>query len=195
MKKIFAFAMAIVSMAAVMTSCSTDNADFIEQKAPAPTAVSISTTTTSFDESKALPEFDGNIYFGAFEHQNEYISSIYTVQVGDHTETIDIEKLPVATTFPENIETHFRRCANGKGFVQPTVYVYQVPADMKGDINVTANLTVKEGVELPAELDVMGGASANVHIQFHYSRNTACTNIASKLAEINASNFYYKATK
>ena len=187
--------MAIVSMAAVMTSCSTDNADFIEQKAPAPTAVSISTTTTSFDESTPDPVFDGKIYFAASEHQNEYINSNYTIHVGDQTKTVNIEDLTVATSLPENIETYFVRCERKDGFVRPTIYVYQIPAEMSGKVNVTANLTVKEGVELPATLDVWGGAATNVRHQFYPCVNTEHNDMADNLAKINAGNYVYVVTK
>ena len=193
MKKIFALAM--VSMAAVMTSCGNDDADFIEQKAPAPAPVSISITEKSFDESKPDPEFDGNIYFAAFEQQNDYINSEYTIQVGSESETVNIVNLPVANTLPLNVEIFFERCGRKEGFVRPTVYVYQIPAGMTGKVNVTANLSVKEGVELPASLTVMGGAATSVENQLVGYPDIVPAQMANTLNRFNTQNYAGDVTK
>ena len=195
MKKIFALAMAIVSMAAVMTSCSDDNADFIEQKAPASAPVSVTVTETSFDESTPDPEFDGCIYFAAFDQQNEYINSEYTIQVGSESETVNIQNLPVATTLPLNVENFLVRCGRKEDFVRPTVYVYQIPAGMNGQVKVTANLTIKEGVELPASLTIMGGAATSVKNQLVGNPDVVPAQMASALNQYNTRTYADNVTK
>jgi len=150
MKKIFAFAIALVSMASVMTSCNNDNDDFVEQKAPK------QEQSSKVENS----EFDGKLYFAAYESQFENVNTIYTVQVGSETMQVNVEDLPLATQLPYMIQ---KKLEDVK--VKPNIYVYTIPAGMKGEVKVTCNWTAKENI---AEMiDFYCGVGANTGTEWN----------------------------
>ena len=79
MKKIFALAMAIVSMAAVMTSCNNDDAEFIEQPAPVAAA-----DTQAKQDREVFVEF----YLPTTDVQLEMMDMAINYTIGGETTTI-----------------------------------------------------------------------------------------------------------
>ena len=148
MKKIFAFAIALVSMAAVMTSCNNDETDYIMQPTP---------RYDSYDAAPKKIEFDGNIYIAATADQQQYVNSILTVIVDGESKEVNLYDLPVANTIPFSIQKGLP-----KSKPMPTFYVYQIPANTKGELKVNAALSIKEGVELPETIDISLGAATEV---------------------------------
>ena len=148
MKKIFAFAIALVAMATSMVSCNNDNADFIEQKAP------VAPNTTQVESKAVTTSFDGKLYFGASDDQLEYVNNIYNVTVNGETVEVNVANLPTTTDVPfANELSESLKKANA------TFYVYQVPTNAKGSIRVTCNFSIKEGVELPETITFVEGAA------------------------------------
>ena len=161
MKKIFAFAMAIVSMAAVMTSCNNDEADFIEQ--PAPVAPKVQDEVVNTD-------FDGTLYFCAYDEQFDYINCEYEVTVGGETMMVNVENLQATSTIVKSIEKSLKKMEETDSqFVHPTIYVYHIPAGMKGEVTVRFNFSIKEGVELPELVKVARGCASNGECKFRSS--------------------------
>ena len=144
MKKIFAFAIALVSMAVSMTSCNNDEADFIEQPAP----------KSEVHNTPKEEKFDGNIYLAATADQLQYFNNEFTISVNGKAEQVNINELPTTTNVPSMILEHLP--ANQP---MPTFFVYRIPANTKGDLKVNGSITVKEGVELPETVDLAVGAS------------------------------------
>jgi len=134
MKKIFAFAIALVSMAAAMTSCNNDNDDFVAQKAPvAPKQEQ--TVNDSYSELK--------LYFPMLASQSEYIDEEVTVETVFGKETVCVYDLQNATDVPDGLKEAIE--SNKKLAGQYTYKVYTIKAGMKpGDeVKVTANASVK----------------------------------------------------
>ena len=86
MKKIFAFAMAVVAMASVMTSCNNDDAEFIEQKAP---------VTTVRQEAQEMNDIC--LVVAVTPEQKEYFDDIYTVQTSGEIQTVMVSEMTPAT--------------------------------------------------------------------------------------------------
>ena len=85
MKKIFALAIALVSMAAVMTSCNNDDADYIMQSAPAETTV----------EKEEMKEI--SLLVAVAPEQKNYFDEIYTIQTPGQTQTVMVSQMTSAT--------------------------------------------------------------------------------------------------
>ena len=88
MKKIFAFAIALVSMAAVMTSCNNDDADYIMQPAPA------NTTVQNVDAQEMM---DVTLVVAVTAEQKNYYDDIYTVQTSGMLQKIMVSEMVPAT--------------------------------------------------------------------------------------------------
>lgn len=149
MKKIFALAIAFVSMVAAMTSCQQDdNTDFIQQSAP----------QKEVYNEPISSKFDGNIYFAATADQLQYCNNNYKVTIGEETKQISISDMTVVDKLPASVN-----CVIKTSKSMPTFYVYHIPADTKGNLKVYAAITVKEGVELPETMDISASAAINGH--------------------------------
>jgi len=154
MKKIFAFAIALVSMAVSMTSCGNDDADFIERKAP-------KREQHSDKGSKDVDaKFDGKLYFAVTNDQLTYFNNEYKVQVGDETLTVNVENLQTTKVYPLAVEGALENLDE-----KPLIYVYTIPAGMKGDVTVTSNWSLKN-LELPKRVDMFVGVGNNLHCLF-----------------------------
>jgi len=154
MKKIFALAIALVSMAVSMTSCGNDDADFIERKAP-------KQEQSSNNGSEDInTEFDGKLYFAAYKSQFENVNNIYTVQVGGETMQVNVEDLPLATKLPHMIQKNLEEVK-----VKPNIYVYTIPAGMKGEIKVTCSWTAKEN--MAEKIDLYCGVGVNAGTEWN----------------------------
>ncbi len=81
MKKIFALAIALVSMAAVMTSCNNDDNDYIMQPAPAPGAVAQQEPVTDIEATVdfMLPVTDVQLEMMDIELRYTICGKTYTV--------------------------------------------------------------------------------------------------------------------
>ena len=88
MKKIFALAIALVSMAAVMTSCNNDDADYIMQPAPA------NTTVQNVDAQEMM---DVSLVVAVTPEQKTYYDDIYTVQTPGQTQTVLVSEMKPAS--------------------------------------------------------------------------------------------------
>ncbi len=152
MKKIFAFAIALVSMAAVMTSCNNDDADYIMQPAPSAPAP---------QPNEDIEEFDGNVYFVASTSQLEIFNNTYTVKVGAESFEVNLEDLQEATIQPTvqrtaNIINSYRA---EYGTQSLKIFRYQIPMAVKNVNEITANpnFEVKSGAQVSEEFDMFAG--------------------------------------
>jgi len=177
MKKIFAFAAAIVAMASVMTSCGNDNLDYIEQKVPTVTeqeqqsqpakSVAQDNKENDAESTKSEKTFDGKIFFTASQSQLEYFNNIYNVTVGDETVEVNVAELPIAPEIPGCMVMKIRGfealyVLTGNDYDPAVVYQYTIPEGKKGDVSVTANISVKEGVTAVEDALLWYGAGCNM---------------------------------
>ena len=194
MKKIFAFAMAIVSMAAVMTSCSNDDTDFIEKQAP------VARNQEQTKQEQAPEEnnkFDGNIYFCAYPEQIEAMNVAYEVSTeGGNTATIKVERLQVAKQYPEDLVKQFVQFdrlgkSHNDSFREPVVYVYNIPSEIKGEISITPKFTVKKDFEINGTIDAVCGVSTTSYNRVNFYEVTN-ENVEQFLNQANGQNFKCK---
>ena len=155
-------------MAASMVSCNNDDADFIEQPAP------VAPKQEQPAEKPVVEEtFDGNIYFSAFPEQLACVNEEYEVKVGDQVVNVNVETLEVAKQYPFTIcasltDADRKSRKTEYKFVEPTVYVYRIPAQMNGQVSVTPKWTIKEGYDVPECINATYGIATNLRCQFHY---------------------------
>ena len=88
MKKIFAFAIALVAMATSMVSCNNDNAEFIEQKAP---------TSATVQKENTQEMKDVCLLVAVAPEQKNYYDEIYIVQMPGETQTVMVSEMEPAT--------------------------------------------------------------------------------------------------
>ena len=162
--------MAVVAMASVMTSCNNDEADFIEQPAPAPVQQQEPAAVKPVVEEV----FDGNIYFSAYPEQLACINEDYEVKVGEEVIKVNVETLEVAKQYPHKVNASLMNAerlnrTTGTKFVEPNIYVFHIPAQMKGQVSVTPMWTVKEGQDAPECINTTYGIATNLDCFFHYN--------------------------
>ena len=165
MKKFFAFAMAIVSMAAVMTSCSNDEADFVAQKAPvAPTTQTTTHVTPKADkvENEVINEtFDGTLYISATTQQLDLFDNVYTISAGGQTFEVNVADLQETTYQPERTAEMMAayRAKYTDGELKTFTYKLPVAVSSRLDVQANAHFSIKDGVELPEKVFAVCGMS------------------------------------
>jgi len=165
-------------MASVMTSCGNDDLDYVEQKIP---TVTVQEQQSQPEKSEAQESkendtesnqsektFDGNIFFVASQSQLDYFNNIYNVTVGDETVEVNVAELPVAPEIPAKMVVNVRGfellyVVTGNEYDPAVVYQYTIPEGKKGDVSVTANITVKEGVTAIEDALLWYGAGCNMN--------------------------------
>ena len=144
MKKIFALAVALVSMTAAMTSCSSnDEAEHVMNSTP---------SSTSMNTSTPVSEYAGQIYFSAFSDQLQYINTVYNVQVGNQTYTVNVSDLQTVSSYPMQAKVLLGNSKETSSALK--IYLYKLPAGSKGKVTVTSAFSVKQGVEMPEKVNV-----------------------------------------
>ena len=149
-------------VASVMASCSNGSNDMVKELDPA-NKPSASQSSSSSSSNVVNTTFDGNIYFFAAPSQFNYVNTEYTVQVGSQTMTVDVATLPTTTNYPLVVELDLKQSKStfGEGYVTPNVYVFKVPTNLKGDIQITSNFSLKEGANLPKDFFFCYGAESS----------------------------------
>jgi len=172
MKKIFAFAIALVSMAVSMVSCVDSGIEDIERMAP---------LTPESDSEAVSTEFDGKLYFAVTDDQLNCLYNGYTVQIGDQTTTVNVENLPPTLAYPAAVSDAIKNCRSNV-----TVYVYTIPAGMKGDVVVTYNW-VNKFENLPMTMDLFAGVGTNNHASIALVSGVHTCDLGSMLSRMNGS--------
>ena len=150
MKKIFAFTMAVVAMASVMTSCNNDEADFIEQKAP----------VAAQQEEEVIDPY--TIEFAILDKMEGDVDATFIVE----TESGDFEVDPKTATevapskmFKMTLEHAGYGNLLAKGSIK--IYRLNLPANVSGQVNAHVNLSAAEGFENYETHNVMAFIFAN----------------------------------
>ena len=175
MKNVFAIAtIAIVSLSAVMTSCSNGEADDVMAPRPqqnqATSSESSSTSSASDESSKAMPEFDGTIYFYTMPEQSQYMNTIYTVEAGGQTFTVNVDELPVLSTQPEAAQFIKDASLGTTDLSKYDCHSYTLPASVKGSVvTVCETFSVKEGVTMPEKVSFVRGCLMGINSSVHVS--------------------------
>ncbi|MCQ2255852.1 MAG: hypothetical protein MJZ29_10175 [Bacteroidaceae bacterium] len=128
--------------AAAMVSCGDDDDDDI---------VPGGDPNTNTKEMRSL-------YF--YDNGNQYLNRQYKLTVGSETITIKVDDLKKVTEVPEAIQSLTKlhvSVANQDGLAY-SIYNYEIPADKHGAVTLSMDYSVKDGVELPDEMDFFVGA-------------------------------------
>ena len=164
MKKIFAFAIALVSMAAVMTSCNNDDADYIMQPAPAPVATihnqAAKETKTTID--LMLPVTDVQLEMMSIELHYTICGKTYTVTTDQMTEA--------ETRMPDT---------ESRGVGKAKMLTYHVPGSFyKEELeDATAEYTIQRNEEGIAKYQ---GQFVNLYAGFQCNTTSSDYGIAGK---------------
>ena len=159
MKKIFALATVLVSMTAALTSCGNGEADHVINPAPKPDSEKTTPADTS-DKEAAKITFDGTLYFTAGDNQLDCINCSYDIQVGGKTLTVNLADLQPTTNYPDGVKMALTALELNTGF-KPVVLTYQIPSDLKGEVKITYNWSMKIGVNLPEKVSYIYGVITN----------------------------------
>ena len=114
MKKFFAFAIAIVAMAASMVSCNNDNAEFIEQPKP----------VAGQQQEREMMDIDFVVAVTAV--QQEYFNESYVVEFGGKQYTIALSDMKPATAKQAEAFTSPQQIADAAEIGQLKYYAFNV---------------------------------------------------------------------
>lgn len=158
-------------MAAVMTSCNNDNAEFIEQPAPVVQAQAPTQAPVQPKEDKAI-EFDGYLYFAATTTQLEIFNNIYIVNVGDESFEVNLEKLDETSMKPEMQVSNINHYCAEYGEQTLKIFSFKIPVAVKytSDVTAKATFSLKDGAQVPDEFVSFYGVSDKAgHGKFNQS--------------------------
>jgi len=172
MRKIFAFAAALVTMAVSMASCVDSGIEDIERMA---------TLEPESDSEAVSTEFDGKLYFAVTDDQRMCLYNGFTVQIGDQTTNVNVENLPPTLAYPAAVSQAVKYCKS-----KFTVYVYTIPAGMKGEVVVTYNW-VNKFENLPVTMDLFAGVGTNNHASIALVSDVHTCDLGSMISRMNGS--------
>lgn len=138
MKKFLFMAIAMLTMAFAFTSCSKDD------------DTNNSGSNNSGKEART-------IYF--FDTSCQYLNRQFKVTIGSETKILkvdaDLKKVSVA---PESVNSSAENDSKMAQGATISIYSYEIPTTMHGDVTVYPDYSVKDGVELPEKITFLFGA-------------------------------------
>ena len=140
-------------MAAVMTSCNNDDADYIMQPAP------VAPSAPAAQPKEDIDQFDGILYFAATPMQLEMFNNKYTVYVGSESFEVNLEDLQETSVIPEYKAAQIEAFRAEYGEESMKIFSYRIPVAVKGrsDIKAYPNFSIKDGIEMPEEFTFIAG--------------------------------------
>jgi len=135
MKKFFAFAIALVSMAAAMTSCNNDNDDFVAQKAPV------------VQQTVVKEAVDLDFVVVVSPEQTNYMDETYVVEMGGQQKTVKVANMTqadanMAQKLAKSLESDFNVLGSNKVLFY-TYSLGQIKPNETAKV-VSYNATMKE---------------------------------------------------
>lgn len=131
--------MAMLAMAFAFTSCGSDDDDKV-------------------DGGGSSAEAVRKVYI--FDNGCQYLNRQYKLTVGTDTKILKVDELKMESAAHNSVESKAAAEVNkakNKGNTV-NIYSYEIPATMHGDATLKSDFSVKDGVELPENVDVLIGA-------------------------------------
>lgn len=91
-----------------------------------------------------------------FDNGNQYLNVQYKLTVGSETKVLKLSELKKETAAPGSVESKAgTKLVEAKQSGTVDVYIYDIPATMHGDAHLNSDFSIKAGVELPEQMDVL----------------------------------------
>lgn len=92
-----------------------------------------------------------------YDNGNQYLNRQYKLTVGSETKVLKLDELKKETAAPSKVESAASTDVNKAKAAGETVtiYSYDIPATMHGDVALRSDFSIKDGVELPEKVGVL----------------------------------------